>query len=169
MELTILETRPDLVRAGYACPCGCQPDVTYRRGSDAAQEGCCCGNEFVIGPTDRAHLEPRDGFRLERTQLMSWNERLAVAWLVGPSLHPEAGHEHEHHPPATQPGESSRAPATAAIDPVCGMTVDPEAAREKGLHSRYRDVDYFFCGRGCKLDFEDDPERYLDPSYVPSM
>ena len=29
--------------------------------------------------------------------------------------------------------------------------------------------DYFFCGKGCKLEFDDDPERYLDPSYVPSM
>jgi Cu+-exporting ATPase len=54
-------------------------------------------------------------------------------------------------------------------DPVCGMTVELEAARAKGLHSRYRDVDYYFCGKGCKLDFDEDPERYLDPSYVPSM
>jgi YHS domain-containing protein len=49
------------------------------------------------------------------------------------------------------------------------MTVDPEAARVKGLHTRYHDVDYYFCGKGCKLDFDDDPDRYLDPSYVPSM
>ena len=27
----------------------------------------------------------------------------------------------------------------------------------------------FFCGRGCKLDFDEDPERYLDPGYVPRM
>lgn len=57
----------------------------------------------------------------------------------------------------------------AAIDPVCGMSVDPEQARAKGLHSNHDGTDYFFCGRGCKLDFDEDPEHYLDPNYVPSM
>ena len=58
---------------------------------------------------------------------------------------------------------------TVARDPVCGMSVDPDVARSKGLHSRLGDRDYFFCGKGCKLEFDDDPERYLDPSYAPSM
>lgn len=66
-----------------------------------------------------------------------------------------------HHGPA--------ASGPQAIDPVCGMTVEPEGARAKGLHSTYEDTDYFFCGKGCKLDFEEDPERFLDPGYVPSM
>ena len=56
-----------------------------------------------------------------------------------------------------------------SIDPVCGMTVDPESARTTGLHSSYQGHDYFFCGKGCKLEFDDDPEHYLDPSYIPSM
>jgi Cu+-exporting ATPase len=60
-------------------------------------------------------------------------------------------------------------PSAAALDPVCGMTVDPEAARAAGRHSHHKGVDYFFCSRGCKLDFDEDPERYLDPSYAPSM
>lgn len=30
-------------------------------------------------------------------------------------------------------------------------------------------ITYYFCGRGCKLDFEEDPERFLDPSYEPTM
>ena len=59
-------------------------------------------------------------------------------------------------------------PATAA-DPVCGMTVAPAVARARGLVSRYREVDRYFCGRGCKLDFDDDPEPYLAPGYVPRM
>jgi P-type Cu+ transporter len=66
---------------------------------------------------------------------------------------------HDQHDPA----------ASSAVDPVCGMTVDPATARERGLHSVYEDRDFFFCGRGCKLDFDEDPGRYLDPSYVPSM
>ena len=28
---------------------------------------------------------------------------------------------------------------------------------------------YYFCGKGCRLDFEDDPGRILAPDYEPSM
>jgi YHS domain-containing protein len=66
-----------------------------------------------------------------------------------------------------QPGNASG--AATAIDPVCGMEVDPVAARAKGLHSQYEGEEYVFCGKGCKLEFDDGPQTYLDPSYVPSM
>ncbi len=69
--------------------------------------------------------------------------------------------------PAGRPGDPP--PPATAIDPVCGMAVAPAVARARGLHSRYREVDYFFCGRGCKLDFDDDPEPYLEPGYLPRM
>ena len=49
------------------------------------------------------------------------------------------------------------------------MTVDVQVAEGKGLHSRYLDVDYWFCGKGCKLDFDEQPRQFLDPSYQPSM
>ena len=51
-----------------------------------------------------------------------------------------------------------------AKDPVCGMDVDTDRAEHT---SEYKGVRYYFCSRGCKLDFEDDPERYLDSSYTP--
>lgn len=54
-------------------------------------------------------------------------------------------------------------------DPVCGMTVDPAAARGNGLALTHDGTEYAFCGRGCLLEFRDDPERYLDPAYQPSM
>lgn len=56
-----------------------------------------------------------------------------------------------------------------ATDPVCGMAVNPADARAKGLSSEYEGKEYFFCGRGCFLDFSESPERFLDPSYVPHM
>ena len=28
---------------------------------------------------------------------------------------------------------------------------------------------YYFCAKGCKLDFEDEPERILAPDYEPHM
>jgi P-type Cu+ transporter len=55
------------------------------------------------------------------------------------------------------------------LDPVCGMTVDPEQAESKGLSAEHDGTTYYFCGRGCMLDFQEDPERYLAPDYRPSM
>jgi YHS domain-containing protein len=54
-------------------------------------------------------------------------------------------------------------------DPVCGMSVDLDAAREKGLVAEHAGTEYGFCGKGCLLDFRDDPERFFRPDYVPSM
>ena len=54
-------------------------------------------------------------------------------------------------------------------DPVCGMTVDPDRARQKGLTLTHEGTEYAFCGRGCLLEFRDDPKRYLDPAFSPSM
>ena len=54
-------------------------------------------------------------------------------------------------------------------DPVCGMTVDPEQARAKGLAITYEGHEYAFCGKGCFLDFRDDPQPFLEPGYAASM
>jgi Cu+-exporting ATPase len=56
-----------------------------------------------------------------------------------------------------------------AKDPVCGMDVNSEIATAQGLVSAHDGQTYYFCGRGCKLDFDEDPDRYLAPGYVPSM
>jgi len=53
-----------------------------------------------------------------------------------------------------------------AIDPVCGMEVVIEGAQHV---SEYAGTTYYFCGRGCRLDFEEHPERILAPGYLPSM
>ncbi len=52
---------------------------------------------------------------------------------------------------------------TAAIDPVCGMTVDP--AKAAGAEE-YKGETYFFCGKGCAAKFKADPEKYLQPKPV---
>lgn len=54
-------------------------------------------------------------------------------------------------------------------DPVCGMTVDVDQARAKGLALEHDGREFVFCGKGCMLDFRDDPAPYLDPDYTPSM
>jgi Cu+-exporting ATPase len=54
--------------------------------------------------------------------------------------------------------------ATAAIDPVCGMKVDPAAAA--GSHE-YGGQTYYFCSTHCLHKFAADPERYLNQSSQP--
>ena len=59
--------------------------------------------------------------------------------------------------------------SSTVLDPVCGMTVDMAAAEASGLTAEHDGQTYYFCGKGCKLEFGDDPERFLDPTYTPSM
>jgi P-type Cu+ transporter len=57
--------------------------------------------------------------------------------------------EHHHH---------HAAPAGGETDPVCGMTVDPAAAKHR---ADYQGRAYFFCCAGCKAKFVADPQKYL--------
>lgn len=57
-------------------------------------------------------------------------------------------------------------PPGIAVDPVCGMKVVIEDAQHT---SEYQGTTYYFCGKGCRLDFEEDPERVLAPDYQPHM
>ena len=52
-----------------------------------------------------------------------------------------------------------------AKDPVCGMDVDTTTSK---LSLEYEGKTYWFCGKGCLLEFKDDPEHFLDPKYVPA-
>jgi YHS domain-containing protein len=54
-------------------------------------------------------------------------------------------------------------------DPVCGMTVDTANAKASGLVLTHEEREYVFCGKGCLLEFRDDPRRFLDPAYQPEM
>jgi Cu+-exporting ATPase len=60
-----------------------------------------------------------------------------------------ASPEHHHH----------EAPASGgAIDPVCGMTVDPHAGKPR---ADYQGHTYYFCCAGCRTKFVADPQKYL--------
>src|SRR5437763_3269121 len=49
--------------------------------------------------------------------------------------------------------------APTTTDPVCGMTVDPDAPRG-GTHV-YAGTAYHFCSEGCRRKFAADPGKYL--------
>lgn len=42
-------------------------------------------------------------------------------------------------------------------DVVCGMTVDPKTAEK----SEYKGQTYYFCSKGCKSQFDKNPEKYI--------
>lgn len=45
-----------------------------------------------------------------------------------------------------------------ARDPICGMEVD----RCKGIHTKYKGRNFFFCSTHCLRNFEDSPEIHVD-------
>jgi YHS domain-containing protein len=49
------------------------------------------------------------------------------------------------------------------------MTVDISQAQANGLTLTHEGREYGFCGRGCLMEFRDDPSRFLDPAYQPEM
>ncbi len=45
-----------------------------------------------------------------------------------------------------------------AIDPVCGMSVDPAKTAH---HAHHQGKEYHFCCNGCRTKFEANPEKYI--------
>src|SRR5262245_25887146 len=74
---------------------------------------------------------------------------------VARSLHMTAtGHAHQHSP--SDPGSAT----ATAIDPVCGMRVDPHKTQHRAAHQRRT---YYFCSAGCSAKFTASPDKYLAP------
>jgi Cu+-exporting ATPase len=61
---------------------------------------------------------------------------------------------HEPHPPHAALTDS-------ALDPVCGMAVDPVKAEHRCGHAGHT---YYFCSHHCRARFEAEPARYLTPT-----
>ena len=51
-------------------------------------------------------------------------------------------------------------PVTKAIDPVCGMSVDPHTAKHRFA---CKGQDYFFCSGRCRERFAAEPDKFLQP------
>jgi YHS domain-containing protein len=80
------------------------------------------------------------------------SDRCAEKFAADPERH-SAGR-------GTEPLAADAPPAArVAVDPVCGMSVDPERA---AAHREYHGDDYFFCGAGCADSFDASPARYVE-------
>ena len=71
--------------------------------------------------------------------------------------HTDAGHLGHSHMLAAMPGGEMEQPRTT-IDPVCGMTVDPDKTEFSSVHDGET---YYFCSGGCKESFDKDPGKYI--------
>lgn len=60
---------------------------------------------------------------------------------------------------AHHPSTAASDKAVNAIDPVCGMTVDPKIAQK----AEFGGETYYFCSAGCRAKFVADPGKYLKP------
>ncbi len=71
-------------------------------------------------------------------------------------------------PHGSRPDDRHAPPgATAgAVDPVCGMTVDPATAKHRADHDG---TTRFFCCAGCRTKFEANPARFLQPRPAPGF
>jgi Cu+-exporting ATPase len=65
-----------------------------------------------------------------------------------------AGHKH---PNVSQHSEEV-ATGESAIDPVCGMTVDPHSTPHRHTYQHHA---YYFCSAGCQRKFAAEPAKYL--------
>jgi Cu+-exporting ATPase len=64
----------------------------------------------------------------------------------------DAGHRHHHHSHHADAEKTAR-------DPVCGMSVNPEASKHRFEHDG---TTYHFCCNGCRTKFAAEPTKYLD-------
>ena len=84
-------------------------------------------------------------------------------------MHDHDKHDHEAHGHGAHHDLAMHHDMGLETDPVCGMSVDPAKAGPAGLTLDHEGKSYYFCGKGCLLEFRDDPEHYLDPNYAPTM
>jgi Cu+-exporting ATPase len=68
------------------------------------------------------------------------------------------------HDPSAHPHAPSG--AAGAVDPVCGMTVDPATAPASVVHDGRT---YYFCNPGCARRFQAEPRRYLGEAPAPEL
>src|SRR5947207_11422494 len=68
--------------------------------------------------------------------------------------HDGSGHDRR------SPDRRNSTEAGSAIDPVCGMSVDPHTTPHRYTHQGHP---YYFCSAGCRTKFAANPAQYLSP------
>ena len=138
-------------------------------GHDAQGQGTCCAGSPRT--EDRAIRDPVCGMQVDPgatahhathagTEYHFCSARCRDRFVADPERHiaSAAGGEGEGACCAASP--AAEAPGRQAVDPVCGMRVDPRTASH---HARHDGRDFHFCAARCREKFVADPARYLAP------
>ena len=72
--------------------------------------------------------------------------------------HSESHDMHDMHHDMHGMHHEAGAGAGAAVDPVCGMSVDPATA---AASREYEGKTYYFCGAGCAAHFDKNPASFV--------
>ena len=88
---------------------------------------------------------------------MKLNSLVKAAVIAGLAVPFAVNAQDKKAPPKTAPKAADKAVPKEAIDPVCGMTVDPKTAEK----AEYKGKTYYFCSLDEKQDFVKSPEKYL--------
>lgn len=148
-DITRTDAGADL---NYHCPCACYAGFALDRSvAEQDPESCCCGRTMLVGrdATKRlqAFLPADENYAFdEQTVEMPWGQPLEVALATPPNAESGSG------------GGPAAAEIATAHDPVCHMDINPATAAGSAEHEA---TTYYFCSRGCLLDFTDDPVATL--------
>ena len=77
-----------------------------------------------------------------------------------------ASTDHKAHQHGASCGGGAKTGAESAIDPVCGMKVDPAASEHHAVHAGQ---EYHFCSAGCETKFVAHPDQYLSKKDAPPV
>jgi Cu(I)/Ag(I) efflux system membrane fusion protein len=99
----------------------------------------------------------RAGGRVAIVRGLAAGERIVVSgtFMVDSESQLRAGAS----PPASPAPAPDRPAAAGAIDPICGMSVDPAKAETAGRTHAHGGKTYYFCSDGCRDAFSKDPAR----------
>ncbi len=158
--------------------CCCSPDASLQPIGKPVETSACCGGHGARAETRQTAIDPvcgmtvdpatskhrfdcqgetyhfccagcRSKFAADPGKYLD-KAKAAPADAAGKSCcgghGSHAGHAHPH------AGEK-------ALDPVCGMTVDPATSKHR---FDYQGETYHFCSAGCRSKFAADPGKYLD-------
>jgi Cu+-exporting ATPase len=130
---------------------------TCGHGAQAATPGRCCGGSVKGTTAALAAGASRCGGAQTSVEPAP---PIGASCCAGGDRHaaddPHAGHAHGAHAHGVAAVDTK-----TAIDPVCGMRVDPATAKHRSEHAG---AAYFFCNPLCKEKFDADPAKYLRPA-----
>lgn len=155
---TYIVTRTDAgADVNYQCPCGCYAGFAFDRSTtDQAPESCCCGRTILVGnrASERlvAAVPAPETYGVDTQSVtMPWGQPLEVALATPPDA--------EHGAHADDPLVHHAGVEAATVhDPVCHMDIAPATPAATLEHEG---VTYYFCSRGCRVDFDEDPAGVL--------